>query len=826
MHWINQRILKELSLAILVCWVSNIYAVGNHNKPDTKHIGNKLSHLGLKWVENKGQYPNEVAFGSKTFAGGVFVTRNAEIVYSLSNQLVVREKPITQLKPKVKGIGQTGTKVNYFMNREAKDWHTNINVFEDIDFGEPWPGIDMQLKSHGTNIEKLFCVRAGAIYSNIAMQVKDAKLRITRKGELSIKTNTGKMSFTKPVAWQWLSGQKVFIEVKYHLKNKDTYGFELGAYDGTRDVFIDPLIASTFLGGKGGDEISDFLIDSSGDLFVVGGSYLVGFPLSDSLLNSNNYSFFVAKLSADLSKLLSISFITSTNSVSGSWNKSIAINSIGDIYISITTKDSLLPISGNPVFNTKFGGEDVYIARFSNDLNTLKSSTYFGGNQNEYLANYIAVDKNDNVFLGGSTFSKDIPVTSQAFDTSFSDYTDVFVAKFNADLSVLLASTYLGGVVYDYLSDMVVDKSGELLLSGLTSSYDFPFKGKKFGNNIINGGDLFIAKLNNQLSDIIVSIELGGRLSEAGSSICIDASGDIIIAASTSSSDYPVTFNSYDKTYNGGGSDIVITRFDSALTEIKSSTYLGGTKLETYNTSGWRPYITTDYFGNIWVTAWTKSDDFPYTSNAYDSTFNGVSDMFVSAFSGDLSNLIWSTFIGGSGEDLCTAIQTNKDGNIYISGFTYSPNYPTTTHAYDSLFNNTEGLISRFGFFKTGNFVKHISICDGQIAALIAGLHGGFNVWNNGTTSDSIFVTDSGTYTCFSIKGDSIRLDTFIVTKFYPKSRIVIDTLCQGDSMTLNASGSQQSKWLWNTTDTTKQITIHDSGFYQVTIRDTMVCPS
>ncbi|MFA6261226.1 MAG: SBBP repeat-containing protein [Bacteroidia bacterium] len=777
---------------------------------------NKTKKLGLKWVENHGQYPKEVAYYSKTFAGEVFVTHKSEIVYQMQMGVTIKEIPIFQTKVAVKGINILPTKMNYFMHNDSKYWQTNLSVFQDIDLGELWKGIRLELHAYGNNIEKLFCIEPRADISKIKMEVTNAHLSITCKGELCLRTSNGKMSFTKPIAWQLIDGVKIMIPVCYKLKGQNQYSFKMGNYDNSYPLFIDPLLSSTFLGGSLSDKIHAIAMDDSGNVYVAGATSSPEYPFNNSSVGS---AIFVAKLNPDLSLVLASTLVGNGNV------NAITLDIQGNVLITGKTSDDSFPVVGNPYDNTYNGASDVFVLKLSNDLDSIIASTFVGGDK-EDDSYKIVVDNTGNVFLTGTTKSLNFPVTTTSFDTSFNGITDAFIAKLSADLSTLQSATFIGGINSDIPGGLAVDVSGDVLISGQTSSIDYPVNGPVYGNSRL-GGDIFISRLDNHLTRLIVSTLIGGTIGDGSASICIDKSGDVIIAGTTSSSNYPVTQNAFDPSHNGGP-DVVISRFNANLSQLKASTFLGGTGID----GTWAPYgqgITTDKWGNIWVTGQTRSSGFPTSNEAYDKTFNGGNDGFVSELSGDLSSLMFSTYLGGSLDDEINSIVIDISGNIIIGGATKSSNYPTTGNSFDSTFNNGngtyfDGIVSKLGFYKSISEVKAISFCQGDSAFLQVNVIDGVFNWNNGTHARAIYTRNPGIYTCFVLKGDSIRLDTFVVTAFLPTSHHLFDTLCLGDQKTLSASGSPEAFWEWNTNDTTRQIAIVDSGLYTVIVRDTSVC--
>ena len=376
----------------------------------------------------------------------------------------------------------------------------------------------------------------------------------------------------------------------------------------------------------------------------------------------------------DLSSLLASTYLGG----SGNDDRSTSIF-LGGGYIYVTgyTNSSNFPITAGVYDNIPNGGYDVFISRFSS-LSTLLSSTFLGGSNDDY-ATSIRTDQAGNVFVVGYTNSSNFP-TFAGYDNSYNGGYDIFISKLSSSLSSLIASTYLGGTNNDYARSLFIDQSGNIFVSGYTNSSNFPVV-SGYDNTYNGGQDAFVSKLNNSLNSLVASTYLGGSSDDYATSLLIDQSGNVYVAGYTNSSDFPTTPGVYDNSYNGGY-DAFISRLNNSLSSLSASTYLGGSNND-YATS-----IRMDQSGNIFVAGYTTSSDFPVTAGAYDNSYNGGSDVFISKFNNSLSTLLASTFLGGSSSDYATSLLIDQIGNVYVAGYTNSWDFPTTPGAYD---NSCEG---------------------------------------------------------------------------------------------------------------------------------------
>jgi hypothetical protein len=393
----------------------------------------------------------------------------------------------------------------------------------------------------------------------------------------------------------------------------------------------------------------------------------------------------VSKFNSGLTSLLASTFL------GGSFNHertySIAIDAGGNIYVTGATYSTNFPTTRGSYDGGSNKGWDVFVSKLNNGLTKLLASTFLGGNSDEYGYS-IDIDANGNVYVTGETLSSDFPTTPGAYDTSYNGgYYDAFVSKFDSGLTKLLASTFLGGGSGDYGRAIAIDAGGNAFVTGNTWSNDFPATPGAY-NTTYNGGndDVFVSKLNNGLTSLLASTFLGGSSNDYGNAIAADTGGNVYVAGETVSSNFPTTDSAYATAYNRGTKDVFVSKFNSKLTGLLTSTLLGG------QSHDYGKAIAIDAGGNVYVAGSTSSTDFPTTSNAYDTASNGGSDVFVSKFSSGLTNLLMSTFQGGSRSDYCNSIAVSAVGRVYVTGETLSLDFPATPGAYNTSYYRSEDV--------------------------------------------------------------------------------------------------------------------------------------
>ncbi|MBM3435543.1 MAG: hypothetical protein FJY07_04905, partial [Bacteroidetes bacterium] len=410
---------------------------------------------------------------------------------------------------------------------------------------------------------------------------------------------------------------------------------------------INKLISSTFLGGSGSDEGYSLAVDKNDNVNVTGWTTSSDFPTSsesyDTFYNGDNtYDVFITKLSNDLTNLIASTYLGGNSS---EYSYSLATDTSNNVYITGNTTSSDFPITSG-AYDTSYNGGtygDVFVSKFNETLTTLLSSTYIGSelsdNSSDDYSYSIAIDSNDNIYIAGHTSSLNYPVTNGAYDTSFDkdgNGGNAFITKINNTLTDVLASTFFGKEDA-YAKSVAIDSDGNVIIAGYSGSRGIPTTTGAYDTSFGGYLDVFLAKFNSDLTDLIASTYLGGESYDEGWSVVTDSGGNIYATGKTESSDFSTTSDAYDNSYNGGyygDGDIFISKFNNDLTNLLASTFLGGAG-NYYDEYGFS--ISLDSKDNVYVAGITYSSDFPTTSNAYDTSYNGNSDAFISKFDNDLS---------------------------------------------------------------------------------------------------------------------------------------------------------------------------------------------
>lgn len=306
-------------------------------------------------------------------------------------------------------------------------------------------------------------------------------------------------------------------------------------------------------------------------------------------------------------------------------------------------------------------------------------STYHGGAAGD-MAQGVAVDAMGFAYVVGST-SAMFPITAGAFDMTLNGGTDAFVSKISPAGNAVIYATYLGGMSDDIAYDVAVDQAGCAYVVGMTESMNFPSTPGVFDPTFNGASDAFVSKLNAMGNGLVYSTFLGNDPNERADSVAVDNFGCAFTTGTTESPGFPVTAGAFDLTYNGA-TDAFVTKLNPAGSALLYSTYLGGPG----QNSG-EGIAVDGAFGVAYVAGTTRGGGFPVTAGAFDFSPNGATDVFVTKLNPAGSVLLYSTFLGGNNRDYATDIAIGSEGggmsSAYVTGYTRSPNFPTTAGAFD-----------------------------------------------------------------------------------------------------------------------------------------------
>jgi hypothetical protein len=700
-----------------------------------------FAKLPMRFERNDGQTDREVAYLVRGRGSTLFLT-STEAVLSLRDRTGPDAKTaVLRLRlaganasPAIAGEEPLQGKMNYFSGNDRSRWRTAVPTYRRVRYDEVWPGIDMVW--HGTQnaLEYDFIVAPGVDPSDIRLRVDGAKrLRLDASGNLIAETAAGNVVQYAPKLYQEGSAGRIPVVGRYVLRGRREVGFEIGAYDATRTLVIDPVLEySTFLGGPLNEEAFGVAIDVEGNAYVTGPTDSLAFPRSILLNDEIHALVFIAKLNADGTDLVYASLI-GTNQITDGFPfeegsdtliaTGIAVTADGKACITggVENKEnkSKYPVTENAFQTSGFclgfcdewrrgRGVDAFVTMLSADGQKILYSTFYGGGKQNRYASFergdaIAVDDAGRIYVTGTTNSNDLP-TRNAFQPqrqSSLDGSDAFIAVFDPARErgndTLLYASFLGGTADDRGMGIAVDADRNAYVVGHTSSTDLQTKapagqGLPPLQGTFRGGqfDGFAAKVDTESEDagsLTYLTYFGGNRNDRVEAVAVDSSQRAYIAGASNSD--AATFalvNAFDITQTNG--EGFVAKLNADGTALFYSSFLGGDNANTTEDFEEASGIAIDSFGNAYVTGNTSSgDSFPVGTAEPPLTPDLRGTVFVSKIGSvpdatTAARLLYSTTFGG-GRARARGIAVETNGDAYVVGFS-DGDLPTTANAFQT----------------------------------------------------------------------------------------------------------------------------------------------
>jgi len=599
------------------------------------------------------------------------------------------------------GMEPTGTSYNFFLGNDPDRWTSGARGFSEVHYAGLWEGVDLVYKVVGTEIKYDLIVQPGGFPSSIRFSyegVEDLSIDPV-SGDLLIINGDSTVYDESPVSFQERGRARVPVESRFVLHGPSTVGFEIGSYDKTQPLVIDPrLIFSTLLGTDYYEYPSACFVDDEGDIYVFGSTGDDAFPMSDDAYDSSyngNYDVFVSKMDANGSKLLYSTYIGGSNyenamsytnfrsEAGGIW-----VDDDGAVYITGNTRSNDFPTTAG-AYDTTYSSYDGFVVKLSSKGDKLDFSTYIGGSSSDFPTD-ICVDSDGNITIVGYTYGN-FPTTTGAYETSSQGNADGFATMLNASGDKLLYSTYLGDSYDDVAFAVALGPDGLTHITGSTRSSSFPTTLGAYDRSINGYNDIFVLKLDETFADLEYSTFVGSSSYDYGWDIAIDNVGNAYVAGTTANSNFPRVSGCYDTTYNGGYDAVVIKLNETGAT-LEASTFYGMSGNDYPMGLDLRPN------GDVVIAGYTEYR-VPTTSDAYSTTSQGGYDAFVATFDSNLTKLLYGSMYGSSSYDYAWDVwATGERNTTIVVGTTRYEDFPTTPGAYDTEYDYREDVfIMRIG---------------------------------------------------------------------------------------------------------------------------------
>jgi gliding motility-associated-like protein len=670
-----------------------------------------LTSLGVQaqylFTENKGQWNENVQFKT-TIPGGTLYLENNRFLFdrydtetvsavfashSGGDPIATPEKLachayemlfVGSNLAAISGKKQTGSITSYFTSQGTGK---GANSFEEVIYDNLYNGIDLKIYSKG-NLKYDFVVEPNSDPSVIKIRYEGVNPKIKSDGALEFKTALGRITESAPFAYQIVDGLIQRVECRY-VTESNVVSFEIGAYDKSLELIIDPeLIFSTYSGSFADNFGYTATFDIEGHLYSGSSVFGTGYPVT-------------------------------TGAYQADWSG-----------------------GGNP----GGAGTDIALTKFSLDGTSLVYSTYLGGSGNE-LPHSLVTDSLGNLYVLGTTGSSDFPTSENAFLSSFQggtpqplgslgitypNGTDMIVTVLDPSGQNILGSTYLGGSANDGINtasalrynyadeirgEIELDLAGNILVGSSTFSSDYPTTEGAFQESASGGQDGIFSVLSGDASQMLTSTYIGGSGNDAVFSFSFSAQSGVTLGGGTTSDDLPIPAQAYISAYSGGSADGFILTIDEALSGVSSGTYLGTSFYDQVY------FIDRDSDENVYAFGQTESTTSDLFFNAsYGAAGQG---MFITKFPSDLESAEFSTTFGATAGVPAispTAFAVDLCNRIYLSGWGGATNDNGTTVGLDvtddAFQSTTDG--SDFYFLvleDDANALSFASFYGGQLSA-------------------------------------------------------------------------------------------------------------
>jgi hypothetical protein len=670
--------------------------------------GSSIDLLGNSpavFVQNHGQWSDKtVDYALQSTAANVLMTDHGP-VFQVFDQSTSGSKSGEEFFADFDGANtvtptgqdRSSAEFNYYLDGKSI---TSVPGFEKIAYTGLYDGINLVAAGKQNSLKYEFDVAAGADASQVKVSYSGITgLSIDHLGRLHIQTKDGDLIDNAPFVYQTINGKQVQVQASFKLLDNDTYTFQLGKYDTSKALVIDPsLVWSAFLGGSDSDTGNGIAADSTGNSYVTGETSSADFPTTngfDTIIQDTDA--FVSKLDANGNLIWS----TYLGGSGEDFGNAIALDANNNPYVTGETTSADFPTTGG-FDKTISGFADAFVTKITS-AGVLSWSSYLGGAGTD-TGGGIGVDRSGVVYVDGSTSSNDFPRVS-AFDTVLGGSEDGFVTAINPNVTIKWSS-FLGGNDFDTINGLSVNASGVVGVAGTTESASGLATTGAVDTTLGGFQDAFAASINASAGSLTWASYIGGAGLDSGSGVAVDASGNVDVVGTTSSADFPL--QPAANSTHGAFSEAFVTSVKADGTALLFSSYLGVGSATLPagqtggNTSGLG--IALDAAGNMYIVGSTAAHNgLPQIGNGFDSVYGGGADDGFVTFITAADAIQWTSYLGGSDIDEALAVATSLSGDAFVTGFTQSSDFPAL-NSFDTTFNgDSDGFVARISANGGGN---------------------------------------------------------------------------------------------------------------------------
>ena len=647
--------------------------------------------MNVYFEKNQGQSKYEIKYYIKINQYTVLFLNEQIIIHDIHNKSPINNDIVLNFENSNKDTIVSGEdklsfpKISYINNNDEMKWIKNVDIFSRLKYKEIYPNIDMMYYEKEDKLKYDFIINKDGSYTDIKISL-DSKYNINKddNGNLNIEFENNKITLHKPYSYQMIKEKEIKVKSEFIVKN-NCITFDVHNYAENYPLIIDPFIEySTYLGGTQNEYPTKMTIDKNNNVYITGETESADFEKNPDK-NSIPLCIFVMKIDK-LGKVVWVIYIGADYSDE---IKAIEVDSQDNIYISGYSMNSIYPIK-NQMKDTLPNKYDkskykIFISKLKVNNNSvdLVFSSLLGGSDFDFGLN-MKIDNEGNIYIVGQTNSIDFPVKNQ-LNIPVLESTNGFISKIvlreedgiDGDVGYLTFSSIIGGSGIDYTRSIDFDNLGTMYIMGKTLSTDFPTINQIQNQNEL--GDIFLIKIKltienkfSEKGEILASTRLGNNSLDTPISIKIDKDESIYIGGHTTASDYPIKneLYSYYET-NNAINHLFLTKIKS--NEVVFSTYCGGNFFDTMSS------MDIDYNGSVYIAGITYSTNFPLVKQYMDFPGDNQGNGYISRIyigEDNIASLTFSTYLGGKLYDSIDSIKLDEYKNIYVSGITYSLDFP------------------------------------------------------------------------------------------------------------------------------------------------------
>jgi len=634
------------------------------------------------------------------------------------------------LGSRLAGDNELGGKINYLLGNDPAQWRSGVPTYGKIRLDQVYPGVNVVYYGNQQKLEYDLDLAAGVNPETIAIRFDGAeKISVDPAGELVIQLAGGQVVQYVPVAYQVTAAGQRAVPAAYKIVDAHTVTFAVGSFDHALPLVIDPVLGySAFFGGNSGETAWAMAINPvDNTLYIAGQTFSTAVSNGPPVIRfgeTNSYATnfaggtqtgdgFIAKFDSTGTNLVYCTYLGGSDE---DIIKGIATDNAGHVFVTGVTESTNFPVM-NAVQSGSFNGShitgvfdkaagifpyDAFVAEITSDGAHLVYSTYLGGNAYDAAFGIACDPATGNAFVTGYTSSTNFPFAGNWYQNHLSCSNNIyanqnaFIAEIPEGGNTLSYSTYFGSTNFDQ-GQAIAFKNNRVFVAGYTASTNFPWANGLAACTNLNGFtnatpgfDAFVAMFaitNGTALSLQYSTFLGSSNDDVATAITADSNGNAYVVGWTTSTNFPdsttngLQLSSVVRTNQSGfviATNAFFTKiaWNGAKASVAYSQIFGGLGVDVANG------VTLDANNNIFIIGSASSTNFPVTTannfgslrSTNFSTF-GLSDVFVTAITADLSTLLYSTYIGGSSDDFGYGIAVDTNGNAWITGQTFSTNY-------------------------------------------------------------------------------------------------------------------------------------------------------